>query len=107
MIDEQLIESVKNKLIETYSPLSIYLFGSYAWGQPDADSDLDLLVIIEDENIENRYLLLVDGYKALARLRLSKDLLLYSQAEFEEISQDRTTLCYKIKSEGVQIYAKA
>lgn len=106
MIDKQLIELVKNKLVETYSPVSIYLFGSYAWGKPDEESDLDLLIIVNEYG-EQRYKMLVEGHKALSRLRLSKDLLLYSKAEFDERSQDITTLCYKIKREGVQIYAKA
>ncbi len=106
MINEQLIELVKSRLVETYRPLSIYLFGSYAWGHPDEYGDLDLLVIVDDCK-DSRYKMLVDGYRALSRIRLSKDLLLYSQDEFDERSQDKTTLCYKIMREGVKIYAKA
>ena len=32
-------------VIDAYQPEKIILFGSYAYGQPDADSDLDLLII--------------------------------------------------------------
>ena len=48
MIDEATIEEVKNRLIQTYDPLAIYIFGSYAWGHPDAESDLDLLIVIDE-----------------------------------------------------------
>jgi DNA polymerase sigma len=47
MINKRILEEVKEKLIKTYNPLEIYLFGSYAWGCPDEDSDLDLLIIID------------------------------------------------------------
>jgi len=43
MISQETIEEVKNRLVKTYDPISIYLFGSYAWGHPTEDSDLDLL----------------------------------------------------------------
>jgi predicted nucleotidyltransferase len=38
-----IIEVVINRLAEVYKPREIYLFGSYAWGQPGQQSDLDLL----------------------------------------------------------------
>ena len=41
------LERLLRKLIENYSPQQIFLFGSYAYGQPDPDSDLDLLIVKE------------------------------------------------------------
>ncbi len=35
------------KLVAGYSPLQVILFGSYACGEPDRDSDLDLLIVKE------------------------------------------------------------
>ena len=45
------------RIAETLHPEKIILFGSYAYGKPTPDSDVDLLVIMpsEDEEIE-RYL---------------------------------------------------
>lgn len=34
MVNKKLLEEVKNRLVETYNPIAIYLFGSYAWGKP-------------------------------------------------------------------------
>jgi len=48
MIDYEIIEKVKNKLVTTYSPLEIYFFGSYAYGTPDEESDLDLLIVVSE-----------------------------------------------------------
>ena len=39
------IHSIKNQLIKKYKPQKIILFGSYAYGNPRKDSDVDLLVI--------------------------------------------------------------
>jgi hypothetical protein len=32
-------------LVEQFSPKQVLLFGSYAYGQPDRDSDVDLLIV--------------------------------------------------------------
>ncbi len=34
MTNPELIEIVKSRLIGTYNPKVIYLFGSFAWGNP-------------------------------------------------------------------------
>ena len=52
MTKPEIIETVKERLIKTYNPKTIYLFGSYAWGTPDEDSDLDLLVVIESSEFQ-------------------------------------------------------
>jgi predicted nucleotidyltransferase len=101
-----IIEKVKEKLIETYNPLEIYVFGSYAWGSPDEESDLDLLVIV-DNCSQDRYQLLAKGHKALIDSPISKDILIATREEFEKYSQDVTTLYFKIKNKGKLIYAKA
>ncbi len=36
----------------------IYLFGSYAWGNPDDESDLDLLVIMKASDEKKSHTLL-------------------------------------------------
>jgi predicted nucleotidyltransferase len=42
---EELVRRVVKKLVSDYSPQRIILFGSYAYGTPDLDSDIDLLII--------------------------------------------------------------
>lgn len=37
------------RIVETMQPEAIYLFGSHARGEADADSDYDLLVIVPDD----------------------------------------------------------
>ena len=39
------IEKIVSQLVDAYGPEKIFLFGSYAYGEPHADSDLDILII--------------------------------------------------------------
>lgn len=39
------IDKIVRKIVDGYSPEKIILFGSYAYGEPNPDSDLDLLII--------------------------------------------------------------
>jgi predicted nucleotidyltransferase len=39
------LNKIVKQLVDAYTPEKIILFGSYAYGQPTADSDLDLLII--------------------------------------------------------------
>lgn len=48
MITEEQIQAVVRRIVEGYAPDKIYLFGSYAYGVPTEDSDLDLLIIKQD-----------------------------------------------------------
>lgn len=106
MINRNLIEEVTQKLVPVYDPLVIYVFGSYAWGTPDDESDLDLLVVVEKYK-KSRHETLVDGHRALSNLMVPKDILVFTKEEFDRYSADITRLCYKVKHKGKIIYAKA
>ena len=42
-----LLREIAQKVVQAFRPKNIILFGSYAYGKPTSDSDLDLLVIME------------------------------------------------------------
>lgn len=39
------LDKIIKQLVDSYRPEKILLFGSYAYGEPHADSDLDILII--------------------------------------------------------------
>ena len=41
------IEAVVRRIVERFQPEKIILFGSYAYGRPTAESDVDLLVVMD------------------------------------------------------------
>ena len=102
-INQDTLQEIKNRLISVYKPETIYLFGSYAWGNPDRNSDVDLAVIVK-ESPEKSYLRTQKGSLALWDIKLPIDLLVYTHDEFMEKLKYRSTLQYKIKKDGRVIY---
>jgi predicted nucleotidyltransferase len=49
-VSPELLKEVTQKVIQAFRPKNIILFGSYAYGEPTADSDLDLLIIMESRD---------------------------------------------------------
>jgi len=47
MVSQERIQEVVNSIAERFHPDKIILFGSYAYGTPSEDSDVDLLVVME------------------------------------------------------------
>ena len=48
-VSEEKIREVADKIVKEYQPEKIILFGSYAWGEPDENSDVDLFVVKESD----------------------------------------------------------
>ncbi len=105
-ISENIIEVVRDRLVDVYDPLEVYLFGSYAWGSPTDESDLDMLVVVEKSD-EKSYKRSIPASKAMLDLMISKDIVVYTKDEFERLRKDKTSLCFKISNEGKKIYAKS
>lgn len=49
MVDERCIAKLSEQIVREFQPERIILFGSYAYGQPRPDSDVDLLVVLPFE----------------------------------------------------------
>ncbi|MFH1259892.1 MAG: nucleotidyltransferase domain-containing protein [Elusimicrobiota bacterium] len=45
--NKKVIDNIVKKIQEEYKPEKIILFGSYAYGKPTSESDVDLLIIKE------------------------------------------------------------
>ena len=106
MISNKDIEDVKNKLVKVYSPLEIYVIGSYAWGIPTPDSDLDLFVVVEESD-KKKYARPVKGYLELMDCMFPKEIIVYTKWEFEEALKEKKSFSNKVFNEGKRIYAKA
>jgi predicted nucleotidyltransferase len=46
---EDRLEDVTKRIVEAFDPHQIILFGSHAYGHPSADSDVDLLIVMESD----------------------------------------------------------
>ncbi len=53
-LSEDLERRIKDALVPLH-PEKVILFGSYAWGQPTPDSDIDLYVVTQDDFLPANY----------------------------------------------------
>lgn len=99
------IQEVADKIVRDFQPEKIILFGSWAWGTPNEDSDVDLFIV--KESVENR----LDRQRKLRRLLFDGDfppldLLVYNPSEVEKRMAIEDIFLNKIFNEGKVIYAK-
>ena len=104
-IDQNEMATIVDRLIDVYHPLRIYLFGSYAWGMPTAESDYDLCVIVEKSE-EKKWDRCRIGRKALLDIlrRRSIDIVVYTASEFDRAASHPSTLASPIQQKGVLLY---
>lgn len=79
---ENELQTIVNTIAREYRPEKIILFGSWVWGTPTADSDVDLLVVkrTADRRVERERVL----RRALFGKRLPPlDLLVYTPEELD------------------------
>ena len=54
MITREDIQATCDDIVREFTPLQVILFGSYAYGTPTRDSDVDLLVVMEIPESDTR-----------------------------------------------------
>ena len=100
---ETTVQEMARRLAAEFQPCQIYLFGSHAWGQPNEDSDVDLLVIVPDSS-ESRRERGLRARTCLRDLRVAKDILVKTQGEIEWASRVYASLESEILECGVKLY---
>jgi hypothetical protein len=76
---------------------------SYAYGEPNADSDIDLLVIVPQSD-EPRYRRARVAYKALRGLGIPKDILVMTREEVERKKNVVSSLVCQALRQGKVLY---
>lgn len=101
--EDALLAEVVRRLVETYHPERIYLFGSRARGDRDAESDYDLMVVVSDDTPEEE----LDGaraYRALWGLHVATDVIPITRSDFEFRLLARASLPSTVMREGRVVY---
>lgn len=105
-INNILIDEVTRHLIKAYNPLAIYLFGSYAWGNPGKSSDIDFLIIVDKSEYDAAERIRI-GLRELKDIHADIDILVYTSDEVETRITHPSTLIYKVLNKGVKLYEAA
>ncbi len=105
MLTPEAIQTAANQIVAVaHAPVKVILFGSYARGQANAGSDLDVLVVEQEiPDPVNEYLKL---HRAASGFGAGVDILLLTESEFEKKRDWWTTPVYAATREGKVLYAR-
>lgn len=100
---ETLLAEAVQRLAREFQPEQIILFGSRAWGKPNEDSDIDLLVIVTS-SLEKPTQRASRAYHSLAGIPTSIDVLVKTRAEVERFRPVYASLEAEILERGKIVY---
>jgi predicted nucleotidyltransferase len=97
------LDEITNRLVAEFAPEEIILFGSHAWGTPDANSDLDLLVVVtaSDQPAPRRA---ARAYRCLREVPVPLDILVKTRDEVERTRHVPASLVHEILKRGRVLY---
>ena len=102
-IQPDLLNETVERLKTEFQPEEIYLFGSHAWGTPNEDSDVDIMVIVpsSDERPIRRD---QRAQKCLGRLAVPADVLVRTRGEVNRYKHLRASLFHQVLNQGRKLY---
>ena len=105
---DQLLEALKQA-----DPYRIILFGSCAKGTSGENSDIDMLVILDNDNVAKTYEERINKKLYINRLvrninyKVALDILVYSKEEYKIVKDNENYIIDEIENTGQIIYEKA
>jgi len=102
-ISQELLQEVTRRLVAEFKPEQVILFGSHAWGTPNEDSDVDLLVIT-GESQEKPAQRATRAYRSLRGLMIPTDILVKTRAEIDRYRHVNASLENEAMERGKVLY---
>lgn len=99
---QTILDAARRAAAAASSPARVILFGSYARGDADEGSDLDLLVV--ERHVTDKAREYLKLHRAVGSLGVGVDVLVLSEDEFARRSQVPGTLPYWAAKEGEVVY---
>ncbi len=96
------VQELLERLIDRVQPEKVVLFGSYANNTATAESDIDLLVVLESELSRNRRQEAIS--RALRPRRVPLDILAYTPEEVDRCMEISTSFVRHILMTGKVVY---
>ena len=98
------LDKLKEIIIKAIPVEQIYLFGSYAYGNPHKDSDLDLYVILKDDIPMRELDASVEIMRAIGQAKTKPvDIITTKKSQYLRLITG-PTMERKIAREGIKIY---
>lgn len=104
-LSASLRQEMIRRLVDEFHPETIYLFGSHAWGNPEAGSDIDLLVIVKTSR-QKPVRRAARAQRSLRGIKAPIDVLVKTRKEFEKYIPVKASLEAQIMREGKLLYGR-
>jgi len=101
------------KRLKKIDPYKIILFGSYAHGNPTKDSDIDLIVVLDKEDIPHSFQehlsnkLLVRNAVWDINMQVPIDIIVYTKKMYQKFIELGSLFSKEILEEGKVLYEKS
>ena len=108
-IDNIYIKQLKENL-QVLNPYLVLLFGSYAYGTPNQDSDLDIFVVLNDNTMPTTFkekqvlYLKVSQYTRSIAKQIPIDLLVFTIPMYEQFKTMKSNFSKEILNKGIVLY---
>ena len=101
MVQMRQIRDWSRRLAKQFKPERIILFGSYAYGKPREDSDVDLLVVLRHESVAART---ASDIRMALPHDISIDVIVRSPEKFRERLKMKDFFMRDIAEKGLVLY---
>ncbi len=109
MLKDSLTHEIVERITKAFNTERIILFGSYATGKQHEDSDIDLLVVLNEHGRAGTYLEKIQRRLQIARLfydiltRIPMDILVYTKDEWDELQRMNSSFIREMNATGVRL----
>ena len=97
------IKKITDQIVKKYKPEKIILFGSYAWGKPTKNSDVDLFIV---KKTNKRFGSRLFDVAKIIDSEMGTDALVYTPKEWNSGLKKRYYFFEEINSKGKLVYDK-
>jgi predicted nucleotidyltransferase len=95
------IRNVTRQIVRQFHPQKVILFGSYAYGQPTEDSDVDLLVVMDTDESP---LHAAAKIAAAVEHPFPLDIVVRTPVEFASAVHRRGVFATEVATKGITLY---
>ncbi|MCX8005033.1 MAG: nucleotidyltransferase domain-containing protein, partial [Burkholderiaceae bacterium] len=106
-VTEALLGKIVERIVAAFDPQMVVLFGSRAYGTPEPDSDVDLLVVTDalaDRSVFERHRAVSDLFP---RRRFALDVLVRTPAELQQLVEHGPSFFREVMTQGRILYERS
>ena len=104
-VNESLYKEIIKRIVNIVNPVKIILFGSYAYGNPGKESDLDLLIVMNN-NIKSRREISSKIYGVLSGILIPKDIVVITLKDIKEWENIPMSFINTVLTKGKVLYER-